>query len=218
MSYNPKRLKDLTEPVEPITLAECRAHLNLVPDVDSDDVETHPDDELVLALLGAAREHAESFTGCTIARRQVEQAFDTFPEDGEPLELAAYPAIELVDLVYTHQGETSSSSSSDADLNLTLDDYAFPARLVLNGSGRTWPALEAIPNAVRVRLEVGYLGPEASSDDAGETLPKQLRAAILLLLGHLYENREATVEKSLAEIPFGVETLLRSYRYRLGMA
>jgi uncharacterized phiE125 gp8 family phage protein len=123
-----------------------------------------------------------------------------------------------VDLVYTHQGETSSSSSSDADLNLTLDDYAFPARLVLNGSGRTWPALEAIPNAVRVRLEVGYLGPEASSDDAGETLPKQLRAAILLLLGHLYENREATVEKSLAEIPFGVETLLRSYRYRLGMA
>jgi hypothetical protein len=34
-----------------------------------------------------------------------------------------------------------------------------------------------------------------------------LRAGMLLLIGHLYENREASIDASLNAIPYGVESL-----------
>ena len=39
-----------------------------------------------------------------------------------------------------------------------------------------------------------------------------IKQAGLLLLTHLYNNRSNTVEKRLSDIPFGVSTLLRSYK------
>ena len=208
----PKPYRDITDPEEPISLAEAREHLNLTPDVDSDDVESHPDDAQISAFLTAAREYAEFFTGCTIANREVQFSFDAFPEDGGELELLAYPVNALVGITHS-QG----SSSSDADQPAAmLDTESMPARLVLP-SGSSWPAADDIPNAVTVTLDVGYL-PAGDSTSGARPLPKALRAAILLLMAHLYENREASVEKTLQEIPFGVEVLLRMQRYRTGIA
>lgn len=47
-------------------------------------------------------------------------------------------------------------------------------------------------------------GATLTTDD----VPEDIRAAILLLIGHLYENREAGAERALSEIPFGVKALL----------
>lgn len=60
--------------------------------------------------------------------------------------------------------------------------------------------------------------PAAPSLPAGPGSPRSLRAAILLVLGHLYENREDSVEKALASIPNGADALMRPLRVRLGMA
>lgn len=209
---------DLTTPDEPITLEECRRQCSLVPDVDSDDNESHPDDALLLALLAAAREHCERWTGCLIARREVELSFDGFPARGEPLELGVYPVNALLEVVYTDAtGSSSSSSSSDAAaVEFTLDDRALPAALHVTGG--SWPATASTPNAVRVRVDAGWRQAAASSDDATPPLPAALRHAVLLILSHLYENREASAEKALTEIPLGVESFLRHHRFKLGMA
>jgi hypothetical protein len=43
-------------------------------------------------------------------------------------------------------------------------------------------------------------------------IPKSIKQAMLLLIGHLYEHREDTVEKSLDNIPLGIQALLSTYR------
>jgi uncharacterized phiE125 gp8 family phage protein len=207
------KIRDLTDPVEPITLQECREHLNLVGDVGSSG-ESHPDDDQISAFLSAAREYTEKWTGYIIARRQVEVAFDDFGDE-DWLDLIS-PVVELIAVDYIVSGQTLSTEDSDEQIGVTLDDMAVPARLVLTSG--SWPATDEVPNAIRVRLEAGFKGPDAVSTDDAQLLPKSLRAAILLLMAHLYENREASIEKALSEIPFGVECLLRLYRFKLGMA
>lgn len=43
-------------------------------------------------------------------------------------------------------------------------------------------------------------------------VPADLRQAIVMLVGHLYENREATSTVKLETVPMGVETILARYR------
>lgn len=43
-----------------------------------------------------------------------------------------------------------------------------------------------------------------------------IRAAVLLLAGHLYANREATSHQALHEVPLGVSQMLWPHRAQLG--
>lgn len=47
---------------------------------------------------------------------------------------------------------------------------------------------------------------------AGIVLNDAIKSAILLLVGHLYLNREAGTDKAISEIPFGVYALLQPFR------
>jgi uncharacterized phiE125 gp8 family phage protein len=56
-------------------------------------------------------------------------------------------------------------------------------------------------NGVEIQVVVGY--------GAEDAVPQEYKQAILLLLGHWYENREqVTVGEVAREIPMGVEALL----------
>jgi len=47
--------------------------------------------------------------------------------------------------------------------------------------------------------------------------PEPLASAVLLMLGHLYENREVVVIGTItAELPLSVQYLLRPYKLHLG--
>lgn len=74
-------------------------------------------------------------------------------------------------------------------------------------TGQSWPAVDNDEAAWRVRVTLGY-GAEP------ENVPRPLRAAALLLVGHLYANREAVAGygAALQETPLGVEALLTPYR------
>ena len=63
--------------VEPLTVAECRAHLEAQAYEDSD---VDPiDDAMIDGWLAAAREHCENFLGLSLATRTLEIALDSFP-------------------------------------------------------------------------------------------------------------------------------------------
>jgi uncharacterized phiE125 gp8 family phage protein len=69
-------------------------------------------------------------------------------------------------------------------------------------SGKSWPSTITREDAVSITFTAGY-----------EVLPPALRAAILLMVGHLYENREAVVADGKPEaLPMGVEQLVGTYR------
>lgn len=193
-----------------LSLDTCREHLEVVPiDGDSDN-ETHPDDALILGMLDAAVAHAEQFTGLSLMVRTWEAAMDELPAAG--FELPRPPFIELLSF--------SAVNDSDGEFDAAsylVDDYGTPEQPVVLRPTTTWPIVVKAPNTVKVRYRSGYQSEENPDSDA-LPLPRSLRAAILLILGHLYANREDSVEKALASIPNGAEALMRPLRVRLGMA
>jgi uncharacterized phiE125 gp8 family phage protein len=194
---------------EPLSIAECRAHLEAqaYEDTDVDPV----DDDMIAGWLAAAREYCEDFLGLSLSTRTLEVALDTFPTSTSPggteIEIPMGPVREVLSISW---GDESDEEVAAADF--LLDDYRKPNRV--KPVAAAWPSVTASTNAVKIRYLAGY----GVDSDGGEALPRVLRSAILLVLGHLYENRSDSVEKALATIPTGAETLMRARRVRLGMA
>ena len=98
----------------------------------------------------------------------------------------------------------------------TLDPSAYivdassqPARIV-PAINLTWPTTDYyIPGSVKVTYVAGSYGDGVTVD----TCPASIEQAILLLVGHFYENREASSALSLKNIPLGVDALLNPYRF-----
>jgi uncharacterized phiE125 gp8 family phage protein len=201
--------KIITQPdEEPFTIDECRAHLAVEPyEVDTDGVGTHPHDDMIMGLQAAAREYCEGFLGLSLAPKTYEIALDEFP-DAE-IELPMPPQLEIVSVKYLDADQVEQTM---AESDYSLDSYQKPGWL-LPAAETTWPATGAFVNAVKIRYTAGY-----GHDSDSEPLPKAIGAAIKLVLGHLYKNRESSAERALAGIPLGVESLLRPHRIRLGMA
>jgi uncharacterized phiE125 gp8 family phage protein len=181
-------LKIIQTGEEPVDIETAKNHLR----VDIDD-----DNALIQSLITAAREYCESFTLRAITTQTLEYMLDTFP-DG-PILLPRPPLINVDSIMYkdVNGAEIILDPSS-----YIVDADSEPAKIYpTNGE---WPSFEPYPvNAVHVRYLAGY----------EENLPKSIRQAMLLLIGHWYENREATVIGNVANnMPFAVESLLWPHR------
>lgn len=121
----------------------------------------------------------------------------------------------------TAAGEVAAAAALEQTMDAAdyaLDTYAQPARLNL-AYGASWPTSRGTLNSVRVRYVTGYSIPGDSPQVYA--LPKLAISAMLLMLGHLYANREATApDKALFEVPLGVSALLGMVpgRERIGFA
>jgi uncharacterized phiE125 gp8 family phage protein len=199
---SPLRWKVITPATEePISLEDCRSHLEAQPYYDSD-VDPQ-DDHMILAWLAAAREYCEQFTGLVIGEKTIEVALDEFPTGA--VELPVGPLVSMTSV--------SIGEGSDAEIDevaYTVDDYSKPPRIV---PVTTWPTMTGATNAVKIRYVAGY-----GDDSDSLPLPFLLRAAMLLILGHLYENRENSTDKAMQTIPTGADALMRPLRIRMGMA
>ncbi|ARS29077.1 head-tail connector protein [Sphingomonas sp. KC8] len=173
-----------------VSLDDAKTHLGMGDDDSQDD--------LIAGLIEAAQDHIENFTGQILSRRTVVQAFDRF--DGE-LRLHAWPIAEpaVVSIGYLDADGVDQSFAG-----YRLAALARPARLV-PAPGAAWPTAAATPGAVRVTVQAGY----GRRDD----VPKALRQAMLLLVGHWFANREAVnVGNIVNALPFAVEALAYPHR------
>jgi len=187
---------------EPLTLAECYAHLR----VDAVDSDGRPDDDLITALITAAREYCENFTGLSLALKDYEVRLAEFPDE---IELPHPPFVSLLNGI-TISDETSDNAI-DEDL-YTTDDYTYEYAVLYPVN--SWPTL-ATGNTVRIRYRAGY----GDESEAAGHVPTTIKHAMLLLIGHWYGNREAVnVGNIITPFDFAVEALLRPHRVRLGMA
>ena len=194
MNYLIKTVQPTTEPV---TLAEAQLHLRLDT---SGSPPSHPDDTLVETLITAARENAEQYTGVTIAQAtyQVKSAVTN-----EQISLQTYPVTNVSSVTYEdNDGVVQTVDSAD----YFVDNFQRPARLVFR---RNSPGFDTT-----VTFTAGYTDGQSPND---YPTPAGVKAAILLMLGNLYENRESVASTQSHERPQSATYLLTPHRINMGL-
>lgn len=189
--------------VEPITATEAKLHLKV-------DVST--DDDLITSLIVAARQYVEAFTN----RRLVTQTW-TYKLDGFPCEdvlwLPTPPVSSVTGVQYVDaNGDTQTFSTSDYATDLPSGPNAGKGRIYL-AYGSSWPTTQDIPNAVTVTFVCGYAAAGATDSVKRAAVPDGIKAAMKLLIGHWYANREAVViGQSPSSVPQAVDAILWSFK------
>lgn len=180
-------LKRTVDPAsEPVSLDEAKLHLR----VDGDD-----EDDFIAGLLVAAREYFEETTRRALISQTWRLSLDEWPDE---IELPKPPLVSVTSITYKDDVGAQTTLSSSVYL---VDTESEPGRIVL-ASGQSWPAGTLYPvNPIQVTYVAGY--------GAATAVPERMKQAIKLLLGHWYENREATVAGTIMkEIPLGIDSLI----------
>lgn len=181
---------------EPVTLAEVYLQLGL-GEYDSDG---RPDDPKLELLMAAAREACEEFLGLSLATKTVEGALDEFPADNQAIELPFGPVIEV----------ESFSYGEDTDQVVMVEGDDFVLDSVGSRVTGTWPSITAATNTVRIVYRTGYAA--AENTDGIPIIPPLIKQAILVEVEALFNGADG------ADLPIGVQNLLRPKRVRLGFA
>jgi uncharacterized phiE125 gp8 family phage protein len=71
--------------------------------------------------------------------------------------------------------------------------------------GFSWPATQNRSDAIRIEYEIGF-------GNAISDVPQSIRHALMLLVGHWYDNREQSQADKLQDIPYGFQELLNISR------
>lgn len=196
------RLKLITGPVsEPITLSEARAHLRIDA---TGSPATHPEDAYVTSLIKVVRQQIDGrdgWLGRQLMPATWELIIDKFPANEIRIPL---PPIQSITSVKYDDPDGLEQTVDPANYDVDIDDPSNPGWITPNGNNQ-WPSTIDAINAVRVRYVAGYA--DASS------IPEPIKQAMLLMIGHLYENRETSAMGSASQIlPFGYESLLKQFQ------
>jgi uncharacterized phiE125 gp8 family phage protein len=174
--------------VEPLTLAEARAHLRL---------DTEDEDALLLSLIVAAREHLERETGLSLVTQEWRHCLDRWPADG--ILTLAHGPVRTVTSVIAHDGE-GMPQAVPLDGHL-LDGEARPARLWLSQVPQAGRAI----NGIEVEFEAGF-------GMTGAEVPDTLKRAMLLHLAAMYAFRGVVAaEAQPAIVPPGYDRLIAPF-------
>lgn len=195
--------------IEPITLAEARTHLRLIP---YGSPESHPDDNYVERLISISREWVEQYTRRVLQTKTIEVYANTF----EPQFVFQFLPIQEVDSITYLANDNTTKTVANGVYKFKV--YENEAKLIL-GYNQEMPN-DVIPeeSAITITVNAGYTN--GSSPDT-YPLPYPIKAAMLLIVGHLYENRQEDVlgntRISFNSLPMGVYSLLQPYRLGIGM-
>ena len=185
--------------LSPITLEEIKDHLQI------ERGETGSD-EVLKGLRAASVEMAQNITGRKLMSQKWDVYFDDWPA-GNDIELPFSPLVSVAATGITYTGSTSNTMTLGST-SWAVDTVSEPPRIVIDNTVNGWPTDELhYNNPIRI---VGTYGYSASSD-----IPQSLKHAMLLMIGHWYENREETITGvglSMQEIPLGAQSLLEMYR------
>lgn len=143
------------------------------------------EDSLIASLRDAACEHVERVSGVALASADYRWEGSSFAQ------LSSLPLRPVTALVAAQYMDADGAMQSYAGARLVGGD-------VCPAINETWP--------------VAY-GLASITFTAGDECPHDLLAAVQLLLGHLYVNREPVVIGSISsELPMSVAALIETHR------
>lgn len=183
----------------PVDFARAKGHLEV-------DWDEEKNDALIALQLRAAVAAIEHRIARPLSIKAFTEWAPRFPCGyGDRLTLTRDPVASIVSVTYVDSNGAEQVLDSGDYRSIEGEPWSIIAPF-----GGSFPATEERPDAVRVRYLAGY--------GAGEC-PPDLQAAVLLLLGHLYLNREAVTVGAnvVTELPLGVERLCSPFcRNRVG--
>jgi uncharacterized phiE125 gp8 family phage protein len=199
------------------------------------------DDGIVSALISAARELVETFTGRALVTQTWTMTMDAFPGYVDRRSVAAeaiksigtgvwywegsrwafsipFPPVQSVASVVYNDGN-GNPQTLNAGTDYVADTISSPAR-IMPVFGSFWPLSQYAPNAVTVTFVCGYgvpfFDPETGRtvNWSGQPVPQSIIIAILMLVSYWYNNRDAVTLGGSApqELPMGVKAMLWQYR------
>lgn len=195
MKIDARRVKITTAPAtEPVSQSEAKLHCR---------IDHSAEDALITRLIEVARIQCENISGRAFITRTYTAMLDRWP--GWCFELPYPPLAGITSIKY--YDDAGSPAATFASSNYYVDTNSEPGRVALL-NGADWPSttLRDI-NGVEIIYTAGYGNADA--------VPDQYKQAMLLLIGHLYENREAvSVQQGigLVQVPMAVEYLLLTDR------
>ncbi len=185
----------ITPPAElAVSVAEAKAHLR---------VEHSDDDTLISAMVKAAIGALDGWTGvlgrCLVTQTWRQDVWD-FPGSGD-LRLP-FPDVSSVTVKY-FDGTNVEQTLASGNYELLADARG---SLVRQSSTGSWPGVYDRSDAVRVTFAAGYGG--------AADVPETLKAAIKLMVGDMYRNRETAAAGQISQIPMSttVDMLIAPYR------
>lgn len=182
----------VTEPtVEPLDVEEVENHLRL------SDTSTGEEDVVIASYIKAARRYCERIQNRAYLHQTWDLIIDTWPEK-DYIEIPRPPLVSVTHVKYYDTDETEYTMSAGL---YYVDTNGEPGRVHLQ-YGETWPTTTLRPaNGVAVRFVAGY-------GSVATLVPAEITQAMKLLVGHMYERREATDIKEVLEITPGAMELL----------
>jgi uncharacterized phiE125 gp8 family phage protein len=176
----------------PVLLAEVKAQLRI----------EHPDDDLMIDRLiktAVAYTDAKGALGHAMITQKWGQWVNSVPP--QYVRLAMGPLIEVTAVQYY---DIDGALQTDTLSNYEITGTDFTTRIGPK-SGFNWPVTQDRADAIRIEYTAGYGATSAS-------VPETLRHAMMLLIGHWYDNRENTMMDELSNIPYGFDMLLDIHR------
>lgn len=176
---------------EPITLEQAKLHVK--QDIDDDD-------ELMMPLISGARQACENYTNRAFVTQSWRLTLDyDWPIDREIVlpvaPVASVSSVSYVDLL----GATQTLASDQ----YTLAKLQTGRSAIVPAYDIIWPDVRSVPAAVTIDVVAGV---------AVGALPSPITSAILLLIGHLYTNREPVNIGNIVNLmPLSVQWLLDPY-------
>lgn len=177
--------KVTTAPVtEPVTIAEAKAHCRILGD----------DEGSVLAgFISAAREYAEAVHNKSYAVKTITAVADFLDKS---YELPVLPVTQITSITV----KDSAGNVSNITDKFELDD--FTGRVVLTPG-------ESLPS-----VQLYHMNPVQITFKSGASPSAKTKQAMLLLVGHWFENREEVVVGTQSfSVPMAAEALLQQERH-----
>lgn len=171
----------------PVSVAEAKAHLR----VDSAD-----EDSLIGSLIDAATSHfdGQGVLGRAIITQSWAQWVGQSP-GWVRLTIGTFQSLTSVEYYDT---DNAFQTATLTDFEIRLDgDFV----IIKPKADHVWPPAYTRQDAIKITYVAGY-------GDAATDVPKSIRQAILLTVGHWYQNREAVVEGTFKDLPFAVAALI----------
>lgn len=184
----------VTGPVSSVlSLSEVKAHLR---------ISGSDEDTLLNNLIYAAEAHVDAEGD--LGRAMVTQTWAQWepPVPGWPrLTMTPFAALVSVEY-YDTDGALQTATLANYETQKAGDFVRVKPK-----DGESWPATASRNDAIKITYTAGF-------GANGTDVPESIRQAMLMLIAHLYENREAASDVRITDVPMGYEMLMNNQRVR----
>ena len=160
---------------EPLTLDEVKTHLRI-------ELDNSEDDAFLYGALRAATVRCENFLNRALVTQTLDFFVDAFPAK-DFITLPGGRLASITSLKYTNSDDDPATTWATSNYFASVTAEPGLLNLAFNVS---WPSVTPKPrDAIVVRYIVGY--------GTGDEVPASIRSGILLVIGHLWQNRSDVV-------------------------